>query len=423
MRSLILALFVVGAVPFILMRPYVGLLVWSWFGYMNPHRMTWGWAYSFSWVQWIALLTLVSLVASKENKSLRPYAVTILLILFFLWTTVTSFFALDVQSAWVTWEEFGKILIMVFVTLMLVKSKARMEVLVWVIVVSLGFFALKGGLFTLLTGGSHHVFGPPDSFIADNNGLAQAFCMVLPLMRYLQLQASKKYMKLVLGGVMFLTCIATLGTYSRGGLITLAVVVAALFLKSRKQFVLILGFVLIAGLGYQFMPAKWEARMATIQNASSVTNVETRVQSWKFAANVALHSPLIGGGYNVNRSATMWMTYAPAGAHQRAVHSIYFRVLGEHGFPGLLLFLGLLFASWRSCSKVRKKTRNSETEKWAFDLASMLQVSLLAYMTGGLATTLSYFDLSYQLMAMCALVNGILSEGDQRLPRRLQANG
>jgi probable O-glycosylation ligase (exosortase A-associated) len=209
---------------------------------------------------------------------------------------------------------------------------------------------------------------------------------------------------------MLLTGIAVLGTYSRGGLITLAVVSAALFLKSRGRIAIGLVFVALLVTAYQFMPAQWTERMGTIQDASSVETAQTRIQSWEFAANVAIHNPALGGGFNVYQNAEVWAQYAPEGAVRRAVHSIYFRVLGEHGFPGLILFLALLYASWRSCGRVRRWTRGSPQDKWAFDLASMLQVSLLAYMVGGAADTSSYFDIAYQMMAICTLLAGIVAE-------------
>lgn len=410
MRDIAFAVFIFGMIPYILMRPFVGLLLWSWIGYMNPHRLCWGFAYSFPWVQLVAITTLVSLMLSKERKTIRMSPTVVLFILFFIWTTVTTLFAVEPDSAWQQWEVFGKVLIMVLVTLVLVKDKQQMNLLVWMIVVSLGFYGLKGGAFTILTGGGSRVYGPANSFIANNNDLAQALCMVLPLIRYLQLQASKKYMKVGLGFAMFLTGIAILGTYSRGGLITLAVVSAALFLKGRRRIPVIVVLAALALTAYHFMPAQWTARMDTLQHGDQVDTAKLRIQTWEFATNVALHRPLVGGGFNEYESTTLWNKYAPAGAVQRAVHSIYFRVLGENGFPGLVLFLALLFVSWRTCSRIRRNTRGSPQDKWAFDLASMLQVSLLAFMTAGAATTSSYFDLSYQLMAMCTLLTGMVAD-------------
>jgi probable O-glycosylation ligase (exosortase A-associated) len=404
MRDIALALIIFGTIPFILMRPYVGLLVWSWLGYMNPHRLTYGFAYSFPWVMLIAVVTLISLAVSKENKKIPVTTVTVLMLLFLAWTGLTTIFAFQQPSAWHTFEQFAKTLVMVFVTLMLVRDRERIDWLVWVIVASLGFYGVKGGAFTLVTGGGYHIFGPPASFIADNNDLAMAFCMVLPLMRYLQLQATKKSVKVALGASMALTGIAILGTYSRGGMIGLAIVTVALLVKGRRRVVLALALIAIGATAYTFMPAKWVARMDTLQHAREVGSAQTRIQSWEFAANVALHRPLIGGGFNLYRDPSLWATYAPEGAVERAVHSIYFRVLGEQGFPGLILFVGLLAASWRNCSRVRKRLRHSPEQRWAYDLASMLQVSLVAFGVAGAFLTSTYFDLSYQLMALTALL-------------------
>lgn len=419
MRSLVLSLFIFGLIPFILISPYIGLLVWSWIGYMNPHRLTYGFAYDFPWVQLIAIITLASLVISRERKRIRVSPAVVLIGLFFSWTTLTTFFAVETSAAWGLWWKFAKILILIAVTLTLVKNKHRMHFLVWVIAVSIGFYGVKGGLFVLLTGGSYHVLGPPASFFGDNNGLAQALCMTVPLLRYLQMQSTKRYLRIGLGVAIALTGIAVLGTYSRGGFIGLVVVGLALVMKSRRRVALLMIIAVLAVVGYQFMPAKWTARIETISHAESVGTVHTRIQSWKFAANVAQARPLVGGGFYVRQSTPMWNAYAPQGAQQRAIHSIYFRVLGEHGFPGLVLFLAILFISWRNCARVRRKTRADASGKWAFDLASMFQVSLLVFMVEGAATTLSYFDLTWQLMAMAALLHGIVMHSDDKEQRLL----
>ena len=40
---------------------------------------------------------------------------------------------------------------------------------------------------------------------------------------------------------------------------------------------------------------------------------------------------------------------------------------------------------------------------WASQLGSMIQVSLVGYLVGGMFLSLSYFDLAYNLMALAAL--------------------
>lgn len=404
MRDLALALFIFGMIPFILLRPYLGLLMWSWLGYMNPNRLTFGFAYSFPWVEIVAIVTLAGVFFSHERKLPPRSPIFILLLAYLAWTLITTLFAAVPAAAWLKWQEFAKILVMVFVTLVLVNDRQRMHWLVWMIVVSLGFYGLKGGVFTLLHGGNYHVSGPPDSFITDNNALALALCMTLPLMRYLQLHSPQKLVRLGLGVGMALTGVAILGTYSRGGLVGLAAVGALLFVKSRRWFALVLALLVVGTIAYQFMPPQWTARMGTLHHAGDTDSGETRIQSWAFATNVALHRPLTGGGFEVYQSRPLWAAYAPAGSTQRAIHSIYFRTLGEQGFAGLLLYLGLLLAAWRACSRVRKVTRGDPDQRWAFDLAAMLQVSLIAYMTAGAFLPMPYFDLTYQLLALAAVL-------------------
>ena len=162
MRDILIALIVFGSIPFILIRPYLGLLMWSWLGYMNPYRLAFGFAYDFPWVEIIAIVTLIALIFSKESKKIPVSTISVLLFLFLAWTGVTSFFAVDPVSAWQNWQEFAKIQVMVFVTLMLVNNRQRMHWLIWIIVVSLGFYALKGGIFTFLNGGNYRVYGPPE---------------------------------------------------------------------------------------------------------------------------------------------------------------------------------------------------------------------------------------------------------------------
>lgn len=404
MRDILVALIIFGTIPFILTRPYIGLLVWSWIGYMNPHRLTFGFAYSFPWVMLIAIVTLLSLAISKERKRIPMSSFTILLFLFLAWCTVTTMYAVQPASAIEKLEEFAKVLVMVFVTLMVVNTRERMHWLVWVIVVSLGFYGLKGGVFTLTHGGSSHALGPPGSFISDNNAFAMALCMTLPLMRYLQLHSARKWVRIGLGITMVLTGITVLGTYSRGGLVGLVIVGAALLLKGRGRIALAATLIIVGLTAYHFMPAQWTERMGTLNDASQTDSGQTRLQSWEFATNLALHHPLVGGGFDAYQNAGTWEQYAPKNAVQRAVHSIYFRVLGEQGFPGLFLFTALLATSYLSCRRVRKKTRDLPEQRWAFDLASMLQVSMVAFMAAGAFLPMTYFDLTYQLMAVCVLL-------------------
>ena len=85
MRDIVLTLVIFGTLPFILWRPHIGVLVWTWIGFMNPHRLTWSWAYDMPFAMIVALTTLVSLLISREPKKIpwtrESVTIAILLIL------------------------------------------------------------------------------------------------------------------------------------------------------------------------------------------------------------------------------------------------------------------------------------------------------------------------------------------------------
>jgi putative inorganic carbon (HCO3(-)) transporter len=57
-------------------------------------------------------------------------------------------------------------MLMTFFCFMLVKSARAIHRLAWVLVISLGVYGVKGGIFTLRSGGSYRVWGPDGTFIA-----------------------------------------------------------------------------------------------------------------------------------------------------------------------------------------------------------------------------------------------------------------
>ncbi len=81
-----------------------------------------------------------------------------------------------------------------------------------------------------------------------------------------------------------------------------------------------------------------------------------------------------------------------------AAHSIYFQALGEHGFVGLGLYLLLGLMTWRTGSWIVRNTAKHPEYRWATDLATMIQVSLIGFAVGGTFLSLLYFDVPYYLM-------------------------
>jgi probable O-glycosylation ligase (exosortase A-associated) len=406
MRDLFVTAVVFASLPLILYRPWIGIVMWTWLAFMNPHRLTWGFAYSLPFAYMVALATLAGMLMSKEPKKIPWTRETALLVAFLVWVTITTFFAAYPDLAWAQLNKVAKIQFMIFVALILMNDRVRINALVWTIVLSLGFYGVKGGLFTALQGGAYRVHGPMQSFIGGNNEIGLALIMTIPLMRYCQLAATHWVVRWGFTGAILLTVLAIVGSHSRGALVGLGAMVVFLWLKSRKKFMtaLMLGAAVVPVLFV--MPEKWWERMYSIADYQEDQSARGRFAAWGMAFNLA-RDRFFGGGFETFQRA-MFERYIPEYGGRHDAHSIYFEVLGEHGFVGLALFLALGLSTWLTASWIIRNARKDAETKWMSDLAAMVQVSLVGYGAAGAFLGLAYFDFYYNLIAIVILCKTLL---------------
>ncbi|GAB1720554.1 MAG: O-antigen polymerase [Nitrosospira sp.] len=372
--------------------------MWVWISVMNPHTQGWGFATTFPFAALIGGVTLVSLVFTKHSKNLPFTSVTWFFIAFVMWMNVTTMFALYPEESFEQWVKVIKIMLMTFVTMMLIKTRRHIHLLIGVIVLSLGYYGVKGGVFTVATGGEDKVWGPEGTFIGGNNEIALALIMTIPLMHYLQMTSSKMWVRHSLTVAMILCALAALGTYSRGALLAIAAMGGFLWLKSQHKFRIALFVFVMALPALAFMPEQWGERMDTINTYEEDLSVKGRFNAWWMAYNLAKERPLVGGGFEVSMPE-LFLLYAPDPEDLHAAHSVYFQVLGEHGFVGLGLYLLLALSTWRTGSWIIRNIGKQEEYRWAYNLATMVQVSLIGFAVGGAFLSLLYFDVPYYLMA------------------------
>lgn len=415
MRDLFVTGVIFSLVPFIFKRPWLGILLWSWLAYMNPHRLAWGFAYDFPFSMVVGLVTITAFVFSKEKKEMPWTRETVLLLIFIGWMLATTLLAFYPDLAWLQWDKVWKIQLMVFLTALIITDRNKLHWLIWIIALSLGFYGVKGGIFTIMKGGVHRVQGPDGTFIAGNNEIALALVMVIPLIRYLHLQETRKGIKIGLATALVLTGVATIGSQSRGGLVALLVMGLFLWLKSRHKvftgFYMVVAVVIMASV----MPQKWYDRMSTIKTYQDDQSALGRINAWHTAVSVA-KDRITGGGFESFQVPT-FRQYAPDPNKVHDVHSIYFEILGEQGFIGFTLFMLLGVMVWIRAQQIIKRCKYDPATKWAADLAGMIQVSLLGYAAGGAFLGLAYFDLPYHLMIILVLTAKFSGVLEPRAPQ------
>lgn len=421
MRDILITVVVLGLLPFILRSPRIGAYVWAWLSMMNPHVAAYGFSRSIPFSQLVALTTLISFLFSRDRHPFPFNNITITQLLLFLWMSLTCFFAINTTDIVLErWVFVFKIQLMLFVTFMLIRGREQIERLIWVITLSIGFYGVKGGIWTVLGGGSGRVWGPTGSMIDDNNGLGLALVMLVPFMYFLHQVSTRRLVRAALVFAIITCCFSILGSQSRGALLALISMAFVLALKGKRpiQMSILLSTLLISAT--LFMPESWSGRMDTIKDYETDTSAMSRIYTWKTMWALALDRPLVGGGFGSD-NAVVFSLYAPeqvgsyVGGGVFVAHSIYFQALGEHGFPGFFLYFLLGIFTWKKAAQIAKKTESdAELGTWMPLLMRMVQVSLAGFAAGGAFLSLMYFDLPYYIVGYVVLVDATLREREKQ---------
>ena len=406
LRDILLFLFVFCAIPFMIRRPWIGVLFWVWFGLANPHLMTFGPAQSFPFAALIAVVTLAGIAFAPKSMQLKKRPALLALLLLAAWMTMTTFFAFNPAGAWPAWDRAMKVLLMTFIATLLINDRRQLLWFVGTIALSLGYFGTKGGVFTLRTGGHGMVFAS-GGFLSENNATGLAILMAVPLLWFFLQHAKKWWQKSIIAASVVLSAAAVLGTQSRGAFLAICAIGLFLILKSSHRFVLAIGLVCVASSLVLFMPHTWSDRMETIETYQKDSSAMGRIAAWKMVAKLAADRPLIGGGFECY-TPEVYARYGEGGDSILAAHSIYFQILGEHGYVALLLFLAVWIFTWRDATATIRAASKRDDLLWAANLCRMLQVSLVGYLVGGAFLSLANWDLPYYLLVGIVVARSIV---------------
>lgn len=423
MRDLIL----LGLLPVMLYamakRPFIGLGMWVWTALFFPNAWVYGIA---SGIRYNLLFTAVAMfayVTMPSKPKVRFGALGAMVLLFFLWTTVSTTFTIGrPEVAWDIWSRFAKVTLLFIFVLLVVEKKLHVDFLLWCVVLSVGFYGVLESLKFVATGGGHKIAGFEGHVLGDRNELALAFVMTLPICFYLLGEYGKQMRIIRLGllGTIGLLVIGVIGTQSRGGFLALLSLGGYLFIKSeRKGLVAVLIVVMTLAVS-QLASSEWLARINTIEEASQDASFMGRVVAWKLSFIMAVKHPIFGGGFKSLEYFPVWaelsrdfFSYSwfytgdevPNTEIGRAAHSVYFQVLGEHGFAGLAIYLTCLVGAFRKAGSIARKALAQQAPDWVRNVATMLQLSIFAFALGGAALSFAYFDLIFAIFGLLIVLD------------------
>jgi probable O-glycosylation ligase (exosortase A-associated) len=421
MRDLFLFIIIAISIPVSFFSPYFGILMWTWITFFNPHRYTWGFMYNFPIAAVIAVPTLAGCLFAKDINRQIFRRETFLLLLLWAWFCLTflyamqiPFFAGHIVDSRLELIRVSKVLLITFTMILLVTSHKRFKSLVVVTAMSFGVLAIKGAIFGIRTSGESRVWGPPDSFIADNNSFALAVNMSLAMLLFLAKDEKRRLYRWLYYLAFACGVLSVILTYSRGGLLGLAAVLFAITLKSRFKAVsaILVGMAIIGVV--TFAPPQWMDRMGGLAEGRVDASGHQRLVSWGTSWNFAMDYPLTGGSFNALPDVELFQRYQPeplpGGFLSSGPHSIYFQVLEEQGFTGLALYLFLVFSCWISLLSLRRKAVRSISSAWVVPYTHMIEISLFGFLVSGAFLGLANFDLFYQLVAMVIILKILIGK-------------
>ncbi|MEW6983617.1 putative O-glycosylation ligase, exosortase A system-associated [Colwelliaceae bacterium 6471] len=416
-------LFILGIylsfVVFGITRPYVAFAGYIWVDIIRPQSLAYGFLSGQPLSMMMAVLCIFSIIINfNKLKKTASFGIPLLLILFSLWITFTTFNAYFPELAWFKWDSAFKTIIMSLCLYFVINTKEQLEFCILTFSLSISYFIIASGLKSILGGGGYGaslISSGANTGLAESSTLAMVAVLLMPLVIFLKkhtllLTNLKQYN--FLWNLSFVVIVASvIGTRARTGLIALAVYAGIYIVKSKHKIRNSILVVIVAFLSFSFFVSDdWKQRMNTMHNVEQESSALGRILVWQWTWDFVKENPN-GGGFNAFRAnGGEWQQYADVpieGTHIKAFHSIYFEVLGEHGYVGLILFLWLIFSTWRSNKSIRDKNRAQDEEAWYADLAVALNHCLLIFCAAGAFIGVAFQPIVFYLIAFSVLLKKI----------------
>lgn len=425
--------------PLAFRNAFVAYLVWGWTGLIAIENYLFGFMMPVQLNLIFALITFLMIFFKKDTErgTFSTNATIVFLILFFLQGSLSAVFAYGSNSLnWDLYDRFWKELLFAMAMPLVVVKRYRIHAFVLVMCLGMGFHGLIDGLKFFSSGGAHLVRG----FVkfGDNNHFAVMLVMAIPLLLYMASYSKNRWLRLAALAVAIITIAAVIGTRSRGGFVAMAAVGLWLVLTSRKRLpaltVFIAGIIFVVAIA----PAEWTQRMETIQEADQESSFLTRVEAWQVSSAIALHNPIVGGGFHAVATQPVWdifrgqkglLGFVDVGFESpvfRAAHSIYFEVLGDMGILGFFIFMGLLLNALKNGVQISRMARNGGPElEWTIDLSRTLMATIVAFMVGGLTVSIAYTEFIYMAVMLMEILKQEVqrSLSEQRAHSEVQVGG
>lgn len=412
MTDLLLILSYVGFLALGPLAPFVCSLGYIWVDIFYPHHLSYGLLTSVPVAFIMGGAAFASYLALDRRS---PPRFTLLLCLYFtlaIWITLTNTWAILPVQAFPKYDVSIKTLLFAAFMPFVFRTRIQVEAALQVMMFAAAAHIVPWGLKTALAGGGYNKslgLLESNSVSLAESSVISAVCfafipLFLTLARHNILVPLNRYTRAMFYGLSALYAIAALGTYARTAVVGLVVMGAGLWWRAkRKLWFGIAGAIAVMVL-LSFSSDKWADRIGTVTEYKTEHSALVRTLVWRWTWDYALQNPL-GGGFNmffINRFEVPNAdpTMPPDVQVGRAFHNIYFAALGEHGFPGLALYLSIQALTFLSLQATRRRLHGHPEHAWCYEMAGALQISLAALLACANFVDISFSPILWNLTAL-----------------------
>jgi probable O-glycosylation ligase (exosortase A-associated) len=343
------------------------------------------------------------------------------LLVYCWWSTGRADFA---EEALTKWDWVWKALLFAIFLPLTLTTRARIEGLALVLLLSVATIVIGTGMKTILGGGGYQnlkFFVNDNSGIYESSTLATVAIGLVPLLWWFVKHGTiyRPHWTVTAFAVAltFACFLVPIGTEARTGLLCIAAL-GVLMLRYTKRRILFIAVAGVLGLvALPFLPQSYYDRMATIAQPDGDESASTRVAVWQWTLDYVAEKPL-GGGFDAYRGNrfeysmpvrtvdgnTTSVEYKDVVDQGRAYHSSIFEMLGEQGWPGLIMWLTLhLLGLWqmeRLQRRWRDREDEAEAERWIAPLAAALQMGAVIYLVGATFQGIAYQPVMLMLVGL-----------------------
>ena len=401
-------------------KPFIFVLAYVYIDIVSPQRLTYILLNAIPISLMAVALTVGGwmLADDKTDTRVAPrQALIVLLLIYCGITTRTADFPIDALGKW---DWVWKCLAFAAFLPLTLRTKLRIEALLLVMIASAASIIIIGGIKTIASGGGG--YGTLNLMVSNNSGLYEGSTIstvavaIIPLIlwftKFGTIFPPDWKVKVFCYALVFACLLIPVGTSTRTGLLCIGLV-AVLMLRDTKRKVLYLGLLGAAGLmAVPFLPSSFTDRMSTIKTYKADESASTRLAVWGWTWQYAKDHPM-GGGFEMYRQNQIrYDTEKVEGDAQnatidkkltvdkaRAFHSAYFEMIGEQGFPGLVIWLLINLIGIVRMEVLRQRYRKAPPDQaWVAPLAGALQSAHIVYLLGAAFIAIAFQPFVYMLI-------------------------